>query len=96
MSHDGLIIFGCFGTLGVALVILAILVSKRGGRFTPPDAAQIEEMRRQNSNEHSASEAMTRDMLVKVNTIHERFGFLSDQKKPEPPITPRRAKDETQ
>jgi hypothetical protein len=84
VKHDTLILVLCFATLGIALAILAILVSKRG-KFTPPDAAQIEAMRLQNSHEHSASERMTRDMQKKVTAIHERFGFLSDAAKPEPP-----------
>jgi hypothetical protein len=93
MKSD-IIIAVCFLTLGVALIILAILVSKRGGQYTPPDGAQIAEMRRQNSNEHSASERIARDTQKKVNAIHERFGFLSDASKPEPPTTPKKHKDE--
>jgi hypothetical protein len=95
--NDQLVLALCFSTLGIALIILAVLITKRGG-YTAPDGSQIEAMRQQNSNEHGAHEAMTRDIKGKVDNIHRRFGFLDDPMKPEPPIPPgaKPSKEDTQ
>lgn len=51
-------------------------VTKNEGIVIGVDAKQIENMRSQNSNEHSAHEHMLAEVLKRVRKMSKRLGFL--------------------